>query len=661
TAYADATAVKQEIEVQEMILAGETDNATRARIGLQLARLLGPCGRHARVVELLAPLLDDSGTLRCELQLELGHSLCRLHRSSPASAEFRRGQDLLREVATHCTETDFTAVPDLRKRRSIHARALSRLALSWESVRHREAEAVRTYGEALNLEPDNPYHLASLVGYSLHLNKAAPLDSLQPSLERALDTCREQAKAGTELPFAFFTAGRLALLLGRVKSTLGRDPDAQHWNNQALGWYALGLRHQAVGDSCFTDEVIDDELNWIRQTYSGDPIPPQGHLLVERLIELSRSFASSPAPAGTGSRPTTGPGVLIVAGCAASLSLAERDEKIFPLLEAALAEFEGQVISGGTTAGVPGCVGEITAKLRSTGARRFELVGYIPASLPELATKDTRYDRHVAAPGDINFTAGQILKTWEDLLATGIVPANVQLLGFGGDPLTTVEYRVALALGATVGVVLGTCGSADAILEDPLWKGFHTLLALPPDKTSLRAFVAKAPASFSPETLETMGRQFHARYVATSPGKLPDNMRPWDGGKDGLSDTFKKANIEQARHAVAILQACNFEVRAVTPGVQSLSAPSFTPEELEILSELEHGRWNIERLRSGWRPGTKRDDTAKIHDCLVAWDKLPESIKDYDRDAVKAFPEILANAGFEIVRKGEGRHPETPK
>ena len=46
----------------------------------------------------------------------------------------------------------------------------------------------------------------------------------------------------------------------------------------------------------------------------------------------------------------------------------------------------------------------------------------------------------------------------------------------------------------------------------------------------------------------------------------------------------------------------------------------------------------------------KRNDKKKIHDCLVDWGKLPNKIKDYDRNAVIAIPALLAKAGFEIYR-----------
>ena len=76
----------------------------------------------------------------------------------------------------------------------------------------------------------------------------------------------------------------------------------------------------------------------------------------------------------------------------------------------------------------------------------------------------------------------------------------------------------------------------------------------------------------------------------------------------------------------------------------------FTCPEVERMAEMEHGRWNVERLRDGWRYGKVRDDERKIHDCLVPWAELPEAIKPYDRKAVKAFPKILAKAKLEISR-----------
>ena len=72
------------------------------------------------------------------------------------------------------------------------------------------------------------------------------------------------------------------------------------------------------------------------------------------------------------------------------------------------------------------------------------------------------------------------------------------------------------------------------------------------------------------------------------------------------------------------------------------------------MAELEHGRWNIERLRDKWRYGPVKDEERKLHPCLVSWLKLKDGddgVKKYDRNSVCAFPAILAKAGLEVFRK----------
>jgi hypothetical protein len=306
------------------------------------------------------------------------------------------------------------------------------------------------------------------------------------------------------------------------------------------------------------------------------------------------------------------------------------------------------VICGGTKVGIPGCVGELAAELEFAGHKQFELVGYIPEALPQDMPKDERYDRFVVVSGDSRFSPEQILRTWEDLQREGITPDQVKVIGFGGGRVATAEFHVALALGASVAVVAGSGGGADAIIADPVWNGVSALLALPLDAASAQAFVSAPTLEHTPEELEVMAQAFHAHYVRDNPSKLPENMRAWEK----LADTYKKANIEQARHAVEILRAAGFDVRPATDSSEAIA--SFQTSEykaaVERMAELEHGRWNLERLRDGWRFGPVRDNAKKIHNCLVAWKDLPEEIREYDRNSVRAFPEILAQAKLEIVR-----------
>jgi hypothetical protein len=308
----------------------------------------------------------------------------------------------------------------------------------------------------------------------------------------------------------------------------------------------------------------------------------------------------------------------------------------------ACGSFRGTIASGGTTSGVPGCIGDVAGALAAEGGKHFRLVAYRPASLPDGVSAHPHYDEHITVGTD--FLPEQILRNLSDLLAAGVRPQDVLLLGFGGGSLSAVEYRIALGLGAAVGIVAGTGGAADKLLADPLWTGLPNLYQLPFDAATVRAFVMPPDHDLDPDAQKEMAKTFHARYVAGSARRLPPNMRPWDK----LEATFQRANLEQAHYSVEILEAVGFEVRKIDGAPTILS--DFTDAEVERMAELEHGRWNVERLRDGWRYGRQRDDSRKIHDCLVSWEDLPDDIRRYDRDAVRAFPEILAKAGLEVWR-----------
>ncbi len=634
SAYAEKPDVEREIEVQTLILAS-ADEKKKPAISLQLARLVSATGDYARVVSELDAFAGNKGPLRCELLLELGFALCKVNRATPKSADYRRGQKYLDEVVKHCECDALTAVPNLRKCRSLHARALARMAWSWEVVPGEIHRARDNYRRALAAEPTNPYYLADVLGFEAHCaGNTEFAATMATTLREAIRTCDMHVINGTELPYACFTAGRLHLLLD--------EP------NPALGCYARGIRHMLAGTNCVPPDVLGMEIEWLLRV-SGARKLAGGCLWARQALDLAKSVmgVKGDATDETAENAPLKCPVMIVAGGARSLAT-DVAAQAGPMLEEALSGFRGTVISGGTDLGLPGCVGAIAAALAGRGAKRFELVGYLPRLLPHDAPLDPRYDRLVSC-GENGFSPEQIIRNWQDILAAGIDPKSVLLLGIGGGSLSAVEYRLALALGASVAVVKGSGGQADTLIADPWWTAVRNLLVMPFDATTLRAFVVPPERAFSAEALDGMAQAFHKRYVDGSTGRLPSNMRPWPK----LDATYQTANREQARYSVDILIACGFEIRPAADPSKPLIFSGFTDGELERMAELEHGRWNAERLRNGWRPGSPRDDDAKIHNCIVPWSDLPDEIKHYDRDAVKEFPAVLARAGLEVNRPEE--------
>ena len=61
---------------------------------------------------------------------------------------------------------------------------------------------------------------------------------------------------------------------------------------------------------------------------------------------------------------------------------------------------------------------------------------------------------------------------------------------------------------------------------------------------------------------------------------------------------------------------------------------------IRLLAEMEHGRWNVERLLRGWRHSETKDIAGKLNPCLVPWPALTningQDFQPYDLDAVRA-------------------------
>ena len=74
---------------------------------------------------------------------------------------------------------------------------------------------------------------------------------------------------------------------------------------------------------------------------------------------------------------------------------------------------------------------------------------------------------------------------------------------------------------------------------------------------------------------------------------------------------------------------------------------------LEQLAEAAHTVWMDGRLRDGWKYGMLTDKKKKIHSCLVPYDQLNESDKESDRDIVRRLREILAVAGYKMIKAEE--------
>lgn len=73
-------------------------------------------------------------------------------------------------------------------------------------------------------------------------------------------------------------------------------------------------------------------------------------------------------------------------------------------------------------------------------------------------------------------------------------------------------------------------------------------------------------------------------------------------------------------------------------------------ELTEKLAENTHDVWAAQRIAQGWHYGEKRDDVKKETPCLVPYDKLPESEKEYDRNTALETLKMIIKLGYRIEK-----------
>jgi len=76
--------------------------------------------------------------------------------------------------------------------------------------------------------------------------------------------------------------------------------------------------------------------------------------------------------------------------------------------------------------------------------------------------------------------------------------------------------------------------------------------------------------------------------------------------------------------------------------------PAELRELIERLAANAHDIWAQRRQSEGWTWGPARDDAARKHPCLVPFDQLPDSEKQYDREVVRKTLEAILALGYSI-------------
>jgi len=90
-----------------------------------------------------------------------------------------------------------------------------------------------------------------------------------------------------------------------------------------------------------------------------------------------------------------------------------------------------------------------------------------------------------------------------------------------------------------------------------------------------------------------------------------------------------------------------------TPQPLDTSAVALAPEIValtELLAKNAHEHWAQLRIAEGWRYGPARDDAKRENPCLVPYEELPDSEKQYDRNTAMETLKMILALGYRIAQ-----------
>ena len=147
--------------------------------------------------------------------------------------------------------------------------------------------------------------------------------------------------------------------------------------------------------------------------------------------------------------------------------------------------------------------------------------------------------------------------------------------------------------------------------------------------------------------LEKLARAIHELYNEKQLERYPGKLLKYPDF-DRLTDSLKYSNLCQAMDIPEKLRQMGFVMRPADSVEQSIT--SIPSEYVEYLAEQEHERWVAERKSTGWVLGGQVDAEKKITPYLVPYKKLPEEIKQLDRDPVQNIPVLLSRIGMAVYK-----------
>ncbi|MGA2062339.1 MAG: RyR domain-containing protein, partial [Thermoguttaceae bacterium] len=628
--YHERKEVDAEIARLRIVHSYDSHNVDMA---VKIAQLALSVGRHEVALEILEPYVAQANQ---GVERVRGVTLVEMHWDDPRSREYLEGRRSLEAACAH---------------RQKDAETLCALAESW--VRDDESKVRDLFHQAVTIDAAAPEALARYLEFEIaHTSNNTVARLAAPMIHSAIDRCSKQIEARVNLPWAWASRAFLHLLIEEPYEALGAigqlirlceppgDPSA------AAEDIASPERLSAAGRALLRTRDAFKRIQCIREKLPGFD-------WCQRVVLLGLATAVKDGQAADALREfaswdreephlSSSEGIVILSGgCTPEVQSAIDIFK--PVLFRACEGLSFTLIGGGTTSGISGLAGDVAQQ----SGGRVRAFGYLPRLLPRGVQEDLNSDRFVRRfnSSGSDFTPLEPLQGWTDILAAGVDPRRVKLLSYAGGRISYTECILAVALGARVGVVEDASLPNNRQFNEPQWQECPNFVQLPMDPMTIRAFLMVDELPCKRDEFADAAQKTHEEYIKSAIPKEP-SLLPWED----LPEALKISNFHQVVYAENILKTAGLGIRRIT----NLAKPPVNMMELldkaglERLAEMEHGRWNVERLLLGWRWAETKDIGRKLSPYLVPWDRLPPEIQEYDLDAIRGLPRKFREAGLEV-------------
>jgi ppGpp synthetase/RelA/SpoT-type nucleotidyltranferase len=623
--------LQSEIEILNALIGLDSKiDEKNAKKRLRLSRIYNLLGEWDKTNSLLASVLFETGideATMAGMKREYGYALCNANFENTNSVQFLEGLSHL-----HAAKDILVRLPSRSRELAFTCKLLADAD---------ESLASEYLTEANRLAPENPYYFTALLVDQFKGKSGSPsisMELLSSRIKQVTEELRNHIGLGIERPEAYLGLGKMLYLQSDFKAS--------------AACYLQLLKLIRIKELGVSKEQLINELKSIEKINVHNPLQAEilkclVHLILwqqfgdtdsESYLYRLRSKESVPSDQ-----------ILII--CGKSQELTHETEKSYTeFLEEALLDFEGTVISGGTPVGIPGLVGTISASKKKNNTKKYTAIGYLPKGVHQ----DNDYD-YCVRTNSSEYSFLEAVYYWIDLLFNGVQPEKVFVLGMDGGVISSLEYKFALALNARVCLVGKSGGSAGNVVNDPEWNTLANLFNIPDDPFTIWAMLNQDKnGELTTSQIQMLAPVVHEFYrLKLRKGLNPETVTDINKYRvlmqwDKLSVSLQNSNLKQVAFMEQIFRRGGLRFQKSAQPMKFIIHDKFPTRDL--MAQLEHARWNAERLLDGWKYGPVKDVLKKTSNCIVPWKELDAETRTYDYDPVANFPELLMSIGYEVVK-----------